>query len=592
MTLDAKKTLITALIAALHALPALAAESAPLPSDHLQPAALARAGIYDLRRLEPQLTGAGIRCAVICRSITYIDNQPQNDYRPDAIHRCLAAARLTFHEQITPPAGISPHATAVCSILFGRDPDAFDPTLGRFIYEGLIPDADAHIYEFTHFVATKVFSASPPPAEVLSISLGTEFETDWTRGIEALVERYGTIVVASIGNGLEAYDPALYPAAGANVIGVGVVDSVDANNLAVALANFALARPEHSTHGPAGTGRAKPDIVAPGNCLAAVALEPNGYRPTGNWSSFATPIVAGTAALLLQELTQNPDLAAGAAQNTNCLIKAILLNSAAKLPFWHKGLLGAEDDHTAPLDRIQGAGMLDALAAYKQLAAGRAAPGNVPPTAWDNNRLGPGTDSQKVYRFTIPEPDGRLITATAAWNNHFSPVYPFNPLPENNSNLRLELWAVDPNDPNRDTMLDYSDSPIDNVEHIHCPADPNYTTYEIVIAVNDTDGDGRPDGTENYALAWTVAPRHQRNHLLWYDLNTDGIVNKADFVILVHNLLRSREAPDDYLIGDINTDGAIDLADVQILLEHTGLTADWYTGPTGKPLAKADVPTP
>ena len=61
-----------------------------------------------------------------------------------------------------------------------------------------------------------------------------------------MAEHYGLIVVAGIGNGLKAHDPILYPAAASNVIGVGVVNSVNTEKLGTNLAHFALAYPEHS----------------------------------------------------------------------------------------------------------------------------------------------------------------------------------------------------------------------------------------------------------------------------------------------------------------------------------------------------------
>ena len=82
-----------------------------------------------------------------------------------------------------------------------------------------------------------------------------------------MVEQYGLIVVAGIGNGSHVHDSLLYPGAGANVIGVGVIDSVKTENLSTNLAQFCLAYPEHSSLGPTDDGRCKPDIVAPGNCL-------------------------------------------------------------------------------------------------------------------------------------------------------------------------------------------------------------------------------------------------------------------------------------------------------------------------------------
>lgn len=123
----------------------------------LQPKALNHVGIYDLRRIDPSLTGAGVKFAVICRSITYIDGEPQNDYRPDIEHNCFINSRLSFHDQAELPAGISPHSTAICSILLGEDPNAFSPDIGQFYHQGAAPQAQADIFEFWHFLINNVF---------------------------------------------------------------------------------------------------------------------------------------------------------------------------------------------------------------------------------------------------------------------------------------------------------------------------------------------------------------------------------------------------------------------------------------------------
>jgi len=391
-----------------------------------------------------------------------------------------------------------------------------------------------------------------------------------------LVEHYGIIVVAGIGNGADAYDPPLYPAAGANVIGVGVVDSVNAEDPATNLAHFALAYPEHSTSGPTGNGRCKPDIVAPGNCLAAEVDRPDSYEPTGNWSSFSTPVVAGAVGLLVQKAKQDPGLApAVSPQGGNCVIKAILLNSATKLPYWHKGRLQTDDDHFAPLDYIQGAGMLNAVGAYKHLVAGLNKPGDVSTTGWDLSVLDKGRTPDNIYKITVTEPADKFITATVVWNRHYSSVYPFEPAPEKDSNLRLELWAVDPANHDNDYLLDYSDSTVDNVEHIYMAADPDYTQYEIVLSFSDMDDPKEAAVSQQYGLAWSLSDKQDNDNIFWYDLNADGVVDESDFIIMLNNSLDSARSPESYLLGDIHPNGAIDVNDLEILLNHNRLEADW-----------------
>ncbi len=581
MTYTLKKTLLLSLITCIAALYSAAGSTAkaqePQNTKNLQPQGLEHAGIYPLKRIEPNLNGEGIKFAVICRSITYIDDEPQNDYRPDVEHDCLNSGRLFFHDQGQPPAGISPHSTAICSILLGEDPNAFYPQIGQFYYQGIAPQAQTDIYEFWHFLTNNIFEHLPPDADIITIDNGIQFEDWWTNGIESLAEHYGLTVVAAIGNGLDAHDPVLYPGAGANIIGVGVIDSVDTKDLPTNLEHFAMAYPEHSTFGPTPDERCKPDIVAPGNCLAAVNNKPNVYEPTGNWSSFSTQIVAGTIGLLVQKAKNDPNLSPAITPEAgNSVIKAILLNSAVKLPFWHKGLLQTDDDHTAPLDYIQGAGMLDAVGAYKHLISGPNEPGDVSTTGWDSNQLYSSPGLENVYKITLAEPADKFITATLVWNKHFDRTYPFEPAPEKDSDLRLELWALDPNNPANDYLLDYSDSNVDNIEHIYIPADPNYSNYEIVLYMNENEDPREIAVAQHYGLAWNISNKNDSESIFWYDLNADGIVNQPDFTILLNNILNSTKSPESYLLGDINSDGAIDIEDFNVLIEHNNQQAGWY----------------
>lgn len=585
MVQSPKDTLILACLAALLSSASMVAGGEGPQTDRvLQPQSLNHAGVYALRGIEPGLTGSGVRFALVCRSITYTDGEPQNDYRPNVQHRCFGSQRFIFHDLGQVPAGISLHATAICSILFGQDTDVFDPDLGKFYYQGVVPGAKAAVYEFWYFLINNVFSHLPPDADIVSASIGSQFEDWWTRGIEALAEHYGLIVVAGIGNGSNACDPPLYPGGGANVIGVGVIDSVNTENQATNLAYFSLAYPEHSSCGPTADGRCKPDIVAPGNCLAASANAPDLYELTGNWSSFSTPIAAGAIGLLVQKAKEQPSLSlAVSPDGGNCVMRAILMNSATKLPYWHKGRLASDDDHVVPLDYIQGAGMLNAVGAYQHLVAGRNKPGKALPTGWDLNRLSPLLLSQEsrgaanVYEFTVAEPTDKFITATLVWNRHYNSVYPFEPDTARDSNLRLEVWAIDPENSSNSRLLDYSDSAVDNVEHIYCRALAGYTNYEIVISYSSLDNRLDTDAAQRYGLAWTVGQSPDSDSIFWHDLNADGVVNGLDFAILLDNWIAGVKSPGSYLLGDINTDGVIDADDLQILVDHNNRQADWHT---------------
>jgi hypothetical protein len=580
MGLISKQKLVLASISCLLAMfctfGTLAIAESSIGGRILHPQGIEHAGIYDLRKIDPSLTGSNIKFAVVCRSFTYIEDEPQNDYRPNIEHNCFKNSQIIFSEQTDLFAGTSPHSTAICSILLGEDSEAYNSNIGKFYYQGIAPQAQAEIFEFWNFVINNIFNNSPPDADIITASIGSHFEDWWTRGIESLAEHYGLIIVAGIGNGADSSDPVLYPGACANVIGVGVIDSVNSDDAVTNLSNFALAYPEHSSFGPTANGCCKPDIIAPGNCLAADINQPNRYEPTGNWSSFSTPIVAGTIGLLIQKANQDPELKSAVLhKGGNCVIKAILLNSATKLPYWHKGKLQINDDHIAPLDYIQGAGMLNAVGAYEQLVAGMKQPGDVSEIGWDLNTLDKSQTLENIYKITLTEPSEKYITATLVWNRHYNNLYPFESIPEKDSNLQLEIWAVDPDNQDNNYLLDYSDSNVDNIEHIYTAADPGYTNYEIIISFSDINGQEDLSETQRYGLAWKINDKQDNDNIFWYDLCADGIVNESDLTILLNNLSNSNKSPESYLLGDINTDGAIDVNDLKILLNHNNRLADW-----------------
>ncbi len=528
----------------------------------LQPAALESAGTYHLRRIEPGLTGEGVTIAAVCRSLTYVAGKPQDDYRPNVEHACFGNRDIHFADGLDVSGAVSFHSTAIGGILVGNDSRGFHPEAGSFHYEGAAPQCRVDVYEFWRFLSLYIYGSKDFQADILTMSVGSVFEDWWTRGIDRLAAEQGLLVFAGIGNGTDVHDPIFYPGAGSNVIGVGVVDSLK-TGVVESLGRFALPRPERSSRGPTLDDRCKPDIVAPGNCLVPSAENSNEYEITGDWSSFATPVVAGTAALLVQKAGSDPLLSAAIDRDGgNCVMRAILMNSATKLPYWHKGNPGPEDDHVAVLDYQQGAGMLNAVGAYQQLAAGRGEPGEVLSTGWDNNVIEKKPGLEHVYTFSVAEPEGQMLTATLVWNRHYKPVYPFKSLREADSDLTLEVWAVDPENKERNRLLDYSDSINDNVEHIWCALDADYTRYEIVVTHSAISGDVEKYPSERYGLAWRTSLADGMENIFWYDLNLDGKVDADDLILLMNRFAESDKNATGYGPGDLDMSGVVDVADL------------------------------
>ncbi len=523
--------------------------------------------ITALKDQSPDLDGNNVKIAVICRSMTYDQGLPLNDYRPFADHNCFKNANLNFHDANNLPAKVSSHSTAICSILFGQDPNVSDPNLAISQYQGIAPKAGAQIYEFWHFLTEYVYTNTPPDADVISVSCGEQFQDWWTTGIESLASNFGQTIVAGIGNGSKFSDPLLYPGASSNVIGVGVIDSIVSDDWQLKLDNFTLPHSQHSSTGPTQQNTCKPDIVAPGNFLTADANTPDLYSPAGDFSSYATPAVAGTAALLIQQAKQNPDYdLALSTEAGNCVIKAILLNSATKLPFWHKGQLTKDDDHTTPLDYTQGAGMLNAQRAYQTLTAGPFLPGDVNSIGWDLNFLDINI-SEKSYYFTITNPADDFITATLSWNRYYENQYPFARLSQYDTDLRIQLWAIDPNNAQNNYLLDYCDSNTDNLEHLYSRLDPNYTNYQLTISFSPNSQHAE-NINQPFAVAWDTAEQIDTNNILFYDLNCNGQVTLEDSMLLVKNWLQNELSPEKYTIGDINNDSLINMHDINILNKY------------------------
>lgn len=240
---------------------------------------------------ESGLDGSGVTIAVL-------DTGVDADH-PDLKGQVAGQADFTGAGS---PADDNGHGTHVASIAAGTGAGADGARQGiapgADILSGKVLDSDGRGQ--TSWVMAGMEWAVQQGADVVNLSLGgapTETDDPLVLTLEALAEQHGTLFVAAAGNrGWLGFVPGTIetPGSAPSALTVGAVTDTDL-------------RAFFSSQGPTlGTYRLKPDVVAPGvGILGALAGARDGdlYQPMSGTSQ-ATPIVAGAAALLMQ---QHPD---------------------------------------------------------------------------------------------------------------------------------------------------------------------------------------------------------------------------------------------------------------------------------------------
>lgn len=390
-------------------------------------------------------TGAGV-------AVGQIEAQEAaNAYRPDFTNPDFSGKNLT---DVSGFGVNSSHATTVGQFFYGNSGIAPGITNIR------LTDADDW---YTHTALTptnswlRVNQTLPPDVETVKVtnhsyvgSFGSvALDTDALRRIDMQIDRDKVIAVVGVDNGG----------------GLTTVACQAYNQIAVG-----------RTVGGSGTGpttidvpgRSKPDIVAP-----------------GSFTSFATPMVAASAALLVQT--------AGANNNAKQpeTIKALLMAGATKggLPTW-------SHTTTRPLDARYGAGQLNINNSHLILTAGEkeaSTSTTVSSTGWDFDTITPG--APRYFYFDVTASGSTTMSAILAWDRHIG----FNAgiLTPSLANIDLKLFQSD-NAFALGALLDSSVSTIDNVEHL----------FETNLALGRYAFELTTDQAWNYAFAWqfTVVP--------------------------------------------------------------------------------------
>lgn len=268
-------------------------------------------------------------------------------------------------------------------------------------------------------------------------------------------------------------------------------------------------------------GRSKPDIIAPGTA-----------------TSFATPYVSGSAAVLIEAAILNhggTGTATDAADTRT--IKALILNGAVKDSSW-------SHMDTQPLDSRRGAGLLNINNSHLQLQGGQHAPiesnnstiaTNYPPSGtlpttntpsnigWNFTTItnatqgsNSSTDHIDNYYFDVPAGTSPLydVTVSLVWLRQADK--------SEINNLDLILY-----DTATGNVMEQSISIVDNVEHIHA-TDLPAGRYMLQVIKRTTN---RVSDSENYALAFnfsTPAPDAPSNLIAIPQANNTISLNWTD----------------------------------------------------------------
>jgi len=472
-------------------------------------------------------TGAGVEIGVI------------DLFLADSSHPAISGNFRGSQNFVNGAAWIGDHATAVAGAAVSQDPARRGVAFDAGWWTAQTTNRGSITNQRTQTVAAETFARGlgalgGNPVEVLTLSIslgGVDAATDqWSLGLDHIVAARGTTVVVAAGN--DGPVPSTFsgpPATAFNILSVGATGGTGA-----AITDDYTQIAPYSTRGPTDGGRTKPDIVAPGSLLELPTL--GGGWSEGSGTSFATPLVAGGAALLIgMGRDRGMDVDA-------LVVKSVLMNSADKLAGW-------SHTSTTPLDVNLGAGQMNLESAFHQYAAGQQGPGTVETIGWDHGTILGGMDN--VYDIDLNLPAGSLLTATLVWNREAAAsttdiqtaIYTASPL----VNLDLLLFPLD--DPAAPVAS--SVSTVDNVEHLFLPV-PSHGRY--VLGVRSASG--TLVDPLSYGLAWNVVVPET---FLAGDFNEDTFVDDVDLELWKSGFGTPSAAT--HMQGDADGDLDVDGAD-------------------------------
>ena len=343
---------------------------------------------------------------------------------------------------------------------------------------------------------------------------------------DAIAQQSRSTFVFAAGNEGPNSNTVRAPGNGYNGIVVGALQSDTSQQPYSTISSFSSRGPQryNGPDGNFGLVRARVDITAPGQNMTLAFYggltggNVGGSDPSGgatNWytfnaqgTSFAAPIVAGGATLLADVAY---DRFAGNVVNARDgqVIKAVLLNAAAKPQNWNNGQqnVGGTVTTTQALDYTYGAGILDLNKAFDQYTAGTTdvagvGGGDIEAIGWDYGVIDENQSTD--YEFAKKLAGGSEFTATLNWfvgrswtGNTFGGS--INSSDDYFTNLSLELWSME--NGLADSLIAQSDAAFINTEHFSLLI-PETDEYLLRVNWLGERYDFVNNSSQTYGLAW------------------------------------------------------------------------------------------
>lgn len=289
--------------------------------------------------------------------------------------------------------------------------------------------------------------------------------------------------------------------------------------------------------------RAAVDIAAPGTSLVSAfyggqnggnntslagsvdqGSDPEAYSNGIAGTSFASPLVAGGASLVVSAAKTLPQLSGNPAARESVVVKALLLTAADKTDGWDNGqqlvTVGSDTFQrtTQSLDWAVGAGRMNLATTFDLQLGGQVdvagvatgGLGGVLATGWDYGEAVIGVDND----YTISQwlLGGTTFTATLTWlRNRLFDVDSFTYDDVAQADLNLSVWSLDGSS-QFTTLVASSESLYNTVEHLSFTL-PHSGFYGIRIGypVNTFDNTlgsvwGDTGNPQAYAVAWQAVP--------------------------------------------------------------------------------------